>query len=101
MTENAGRGATPTRHWFATAPAAPEDFLTPEPRMPGLVIHAKTMGTNYTACVLNATSWTKLWDISFEAVAVTRRCHLCAAQIARVTAADLRQRRQAELNRIA
>ena len=27
--------------------------------------HAKTMGTPFTACGLPASSWTKLWDISF------------------------------------
>jgi hypothetical protein len=74
-----GTTSLPER-WFVTAPAVPEDFFAVEPRVPRLVIHAKTMGTNRTACGMATGSWTKLWDVTFDAIGLRRRCPGCVAQ---------------------
>lgn len=67
--------------WFLTGPASGEDLTSNEPRIPDLVTHTKTMGTSTTACGLNATTWTKLWGVPFEAAPLSRRCPLCTARI--------------------
>jgi hypothetical protein len=69
--------------WFLTGPASAEDLTSSDPRIPGLVTHAKSMGTNATACGLATTTWTKLWEIPFEAAPLARRCPLCSARVAR------------------
>ena len=69
-------------HWFLTGPASAEDLTSGEPRIPDLVTHAKSMGTNTSACGLTTTTWAKLWDTPFEAAPLARRCPLCVTHVA-------------------
>ena len=69
-------------HWFLTGPASAEDLTSGEPRILDLVTHAKSMGTNTSACGLTTTTWTKLWDTPFEAAPLARRCPLCVTHVA-------------------
>lgn len=68
-------------HWFLNGPAAAEDLTASDPRVVDLVTHAKAMGTNTTACGLIATTWTKLWEIPFEAAPLARRCPVCVSRV--------------------
>jgi hypothetical protein len=67
--------------WFLTGPASAEDLTSGDPRIPDLVTHAKSMGSNTTVCGLTTTTWTKLWDIPFEAAPQARRCPVCSARV--------------------
>jgi hypothetical protein len=68
-------------YWFLTGPARAEDLRAGDPRNPDLVTHAKCMGSNATACGLVTTTWTKLWDIPFEAAPRSRRCPMCSTRV--------------------
>jgi hypothetical protein len=63
--------------YFATAPFA-RVILTQSGATPyGGPFHAKTMGTSLTACGLNSTSWSKLWEIPFSA-SLSSVCPKCS-----------------------
>jgi hypothetical protein len=47
----------------------------------GLLVHAKTMGTTKTACGIDATSWTKLWEFPFTGRG-TNLCQDCREAVA-------------------
>lgn len=68
-------------HWFLTGPATPEDLTAKDPRIADLMLHAKSMGTSRSACGLDTTTWTKLWDTPFEAAPVARRCPICLTRV--------------------
>ena len=67
--------------WFLTGPASAEDLTANDPRIADLVTHAKSMGTSTSACGLNATTWTKLWEVPFEAAPFARRCPSCVSRV--------------------
>ncbi|GCD88154.1 hypothetical protein NLS1_01600 [Nocardioides sp. LS1] len=67
--------------WFLTGPASAEDLVAGDPRIADLVTHAKSVGTNASACGLNTTTWTKLWEIPFEAAPRSRRCPACVNHV--------------------
>lgn len=73
------RPASP--RWFLTGPATAEDLTATDPRIADLVVHAKSMGMNVSACGLTTTTWTKLWGIPFEAAPFARRCWSCSYRI--------------------
>jgi hypothetical protein len=66
--------------YFATAPYA-RVILTERGAKPyGGPFHAKTMGTAFTACGLNSSSWAKLWEVPFVPT-LAPLCPRCARAV--------------------
>jgi hypothetical protein len=79
--DNAQSRYLPAPEWFVTGPASPEDLSSSTPQFVGLRTHAKTMGTNITACGLSTTSWTKLWSLPFDFSPPGTRCRQCISRV--------------------
>jgi hypothetical protein len=62
---------------FATAPYARVILTERGVKPSGGPFHAKTMGTAFTACGLNSSSWEKLWEVPFSA-SLSPVCPACS-----------------------
>lgn len=67
--------------WFVTCEWATVRIIDgTQTRWPNEMAHAKSMGGMTTECGLTATSWVKLYELSFEHQALTR-CPNCQAVV--------------------
>jgi hypothetical protein len=68
-------------HWFLTGPASADVLRGSVAPADGFRAHAKTMGTDITACGLPTTSWAKVLSLSFEASSSVARCPRCVSHV--------------------
>lgn len=78
MSARTSRKSRPAE-WFTTTQFVRRGPGTPgEDSRPESVLHAKTMGTLFTACGRDASTWFKAWEIPFSS-ARGSRCPECIA----------------------
>jgi hypothetical protein len=80
--------------WFQTSPTTVQELLAEQPRSKSIV-HAKRMGTLFTACGQpTSAAWVKLWDVPFSTRSPHGRCQTCLEVVTRSKLSRPQQRHQ-------